>query len=250
MRLYTNESSPWIMTQQNNMAWMRLFCFPYAGGGALAFRQWSDNLSDRVEVCAVQPPGRENRISEPPIADVHELVSRLLPEMLPLLGKPFVFLGYSTGALVAFELIRALIRQKMPFPKHLIVSAARAPHIPEPSPLHDLPEDEFISELKRFSGTPDAVLENKELMSIYSPLLRADLAIEETYTFKKDSPFNIPITAFYGAEDEEASRKVMEPWKEHTSSAFTLIQMEGGHFFIRTAMDAFLSSVSNILNEL
>jgi hypothetical protein len=50
---------------------------------------------------------------------------------------------------VAFELIRELRRQQMPLPAHLIVSAARAPHIPEPSPLHHLLEDQFIQELRK-----------------------------------------------------------------------------------------------------
>lgn len=238
--------TPALMVHKRNGALLRLFCFPYAGGGAAAFRTWPQFLPYSVEVCGVQPPGRENRICEEPIADIHELETRLLPSLVPWFDKPFVFYGHSTGGLVAFELIRELRRQQMPLPRHLVVSGARAPHIPEPSPLHHLPREAFIQELRRFSGTPETVLENRDLMEIYIPILRADLAIEEKYMFKEEAPINIPITAIYGIEDDEASKSVMAPWKRYTTDSFKLIGMQGSHFFINTAREAFLSCLSRI----
>jgi len=238
--------TPALMVHKNNGSILRLFCFPYAGGGAAAFRTWPGFLPDTVELCGVQPPGRENRIGEAPIADVHSLVLRLLPSLVPWFDKPFIFYGHSTGALVAFEMIRELRRQQITLPRHLIVSAARAPHIPEPSPLHHLPKEAFIHELRRFSGTPEAVLENRELMEIYMPILRADLAIEEKYTLKEETPINIPITAIYGSEDDEAPKSVMAPWERYTTDSFELIGLQGGHFFINSAMEAFLSCLSRI----
>ena len=228
---------------------MRIFCFPYAGGGASVYRQWSEALPPNVEVCAVQPPGRENRISEPPISNVHELVMRILPGMAPLFDKPFIFFGYSTGALVAFELVRELEKQQMPLPENLIVAAARAPHIPEPSPLHHLPEEAFFRELKRFSGTPEVILQNKELMAIYGPILRADLAIEETYVLEDDSPVNVPVCAFYGTEDQEAPEAVMAPWARYTTSEFRLLGFSGSHFFIKSAVEDVLGAVSGVLSR-
>jgi surfactin synthase thioesterase subunit len=238
--------TPALMVHKNNKAVLRMFCFPYAGGGAAAFRMWPEFLPDSVEVCGVQPPGRENRIGEEPIADVHELVARLLPSLAPWCDKPFIFYGHSTGGLVAFEMIRELRRQQMPLPLHLVVSAARAPHIPEPSPLHHLPREVFLQELRRFSGTPEAVLENSDLMEIYIPILRADLAIEEKYTLKEEAPINIPITAICGSEDDEAPKSVMEPWKRYTTDSFELIGLQGGHFFINSAREDLLSYLSRI----
>ncbi len=236
-----------LVIQKNHTATFRLFCFPYAGGGASAFRQWSTHLPDWVEVCAVQPPGRENRITEKPVSNVHELVKLLLPSMSPWFHKPFAFFGHSTGALVAFELARKLHKKNLPLPVHLFVSAARAPHIPEPSPLHHLPKDEFIQELRRFSGTPDAILQNQELMEIFIPILKADLAIEETYTLIDETPFEIPISAFYGSRDKEAPESVMLPWQQYTTSFFEICRIEGDHFFIKNAKNTFLSSLTHIL---
>ncbi|NOT55098.1 MAG: putative thioesterase, partial [Deltaproteobacteria bacterium] len=44
---------------------LRLFCFPYAGGGALLYRTWADGLPADVEVCPIQLPGRGTRLLEP-----------------------------------------------------------------------------------------------------------------------------------------------------------------------------------------
>ncbi len=239
--------TPALAVHKNGGATHRLFCFPYAGGGASVFRQWSGFLPDVVEVCGVQPPGRENRIGEDPIADVHELVDRLLPSLVPWLDRPFACYGHSTGALVAFEFIRALRRKGMPLPVHLIVSGARAPHIPEPSPLHHLPEEAFIRELNRFSGTPKEVLAHKELMEIYIPILRADLAIEERYAPREELPLAMPITAIYGTKDKEASKAVMAPWEQYTTASFELIGIEGDHFFIKTAAVDFGACLSRII---
>ena len=196
-----------------------------SGNGRKNFRPISRSVpcSPRAEKIVLQPP---------PLADVHELVGSLLPDMEPFFDKPFVFYGHSTGALVAFELSRTLRERGGPLPEHLIVSGSRAPHIPEPSPLHDLPENEFIQGLKRFSGTPETVLRNRELMDIFIPILRADLAVEETYIFNKEELLDIPISAFFGQRDKEAPQSVVAAWEEHTCNSFFLHGIEGDHFFI------------------
>lgn len=41
-----------------------LFCFPFAGGGASAYNSWVQKMKDKVTVCPIQLPGREERIME------------------------------------------------------------------------------------------------------------------------------------------------------------------------------------------
>ena len=76
---------------------------------------------------------------------------------------PFAFFGHSLGSLISFELTRRLRRQKAPCPLQLFISGCRAPQVPNPDPpIHHLPDTEFIEELGRFNGTPQAVLDNPE----------------------------------------------------------------------------------------
>ena len=77
---------------------LRLFCLPYAGGSASVFRDWPDRLPKSVEVCAIQLPGRETRLSEPAFTRLHPLVQELAQALLPSLDRPFAFFGYSVGA--------------------------------------------------------------------------------------------------------------------------------------------------------
>jgi surfactin synthase thioesterase subunit len=64
----------WIMCRNPSpQARLRLFCFPYAGGGASIFRAWSDGLPADVEVCPIQLPGRGTRLMEPPFTQFSPL---------------------------------------------------------------------------------------------------------------------------------------------------------------------------------
>src|SRR5437764_15252250 len=119
------DQNPWIAYRYvKPKAAIRLFCFPYAGGGGSLFRAWSREAPQSVDVCAIQLPGRETRFAEPAFTDVALLVERLYSTMLPLLNIPFVFFGYSMGALIAFELARTLQGQSGLGLKHLFVAAS------------------------------------------------------------------------------------------------------------------------------
>ena len=67
---------------------------------------------------------------------------------------PFALFGHSMGALVGFELARALRRRRLPAPERLFVSAFRAPHLPQRRPpLHALPSTISINGVFRYGAT-------------------------------------------------------------------------------------------------
>jgi epothilone polyketide synthase C len=73
---------------------LRLFCFPFAGGGSAVYRNWAQFVDQSIEVVAVEPPGRLGRIAENPVTDLKEFVEQLLAEMRGLLDRPFAFFGH------------------------------------------------------------------------------------------------------------------------------------------------------------
>jgi medium-chain acyl-[acyl-carrier-protein] hydrolase len=155
------------------------------------------------------------------------------------------------GGLVSFELTRLLRREYGLSPVHLFVSGHRAPQVPDPDPpIHALPESEFLQELRRFNGTPEAVLENAELMQLLLPTLRADFAVIETYAYTPETPFDCPITAFGGLQDREASCDELEAWREQTNASFVLQMFPGDHFFLHSAEPLLLQSVSQKLDQM
>jgi medium-chain acyl-[acyl-carrier-protein] hydrolase len=242
-------SDPWIARPRPNArARLRLFCFPYAGGGASLFRTWPQELAAEIEVCAVQPPGREHRLIEAPFTRLAPLVEALAEVLQPYFTVPFAFFGHSMGALISFELARCLRDQGGEGPMHLFVSGCRAPQLPDPDPpIHELPEDEFVAELVHLKGTPEGVMKDKELMELLLPVLRADFAICEKYLYQPGEPLDCPISAFGGLEDEEIGWDGVAAWEEQTRGAFTLRMVPGGHFFLHNARQLVLPAVAQEL---
>jgi medium-chain acyl-[acyl-carrier-protein] hydrolase len=248
----TPAKSPWLIPGRPgvNLS-LRLFCFPYAGGGAVIYRRWAESLPRSVEVLAVQPPGRGNRMREAPLLRVSAIVEALAAEVVPYLDRPFAFFGHSLGALVAFELARRLRRERGVEPARLFVSGRRAPHVSSDDGVtHDLPATEFIAELRRLKGTPPEVLEHEELMELMIPLLRADFEVCETYEFEPGPPLACPVTAFGGIEDRDVTREHIAAWREHTTGPFLMRMLPGDHFFIHSAEATLLQVVARELHEL
>lgn len=249
---YTLTANSWVTyPKPNPQAKLRLFCFHYAGGGAMSFRSWSDNLPSTVEVCPIELPGRSFRLLETPFTEIPPLIQALAPAIAPSLTKPFAFFGHSMGGLVSFELARFLRQEYHQSPLHLFVSGHRAPQIPDRDPpVHALPKSEFLQELRRYNGTPKAVLENAELMELLLPTLRADFSVVETYVYAPEPPLTCSIAAFGGLEDWKANAKDLEPWREQTNSAFSLEMFPGDHFFLHSAQSVVLESLSRQLNRI
>lgn len=233
---------------------LRLFCFPYAGGGASLFQSWSGLLPPEIEVCPVQLPGREARLSEQAFSRVSELLEALVPILLPHLDEPYAFFGHSMGALICFELTRMLQHRALARPPlRLIVSGRRAPHLPEHRPLtYHLPEEDFIAELRRLKGTPEAVLQDTELLHLLLPLLRADFALCETYAYIPASPLSCTISAIGGLQDSDVPREDVAAWSKQTmATTFRLRFFAGDHFFLHTEQAALLRVLTqDLLSDL
>lgn len=240
----------WIVpVRPDAAARFRLFCFPYAGVGAAAFRAWGSSLPEGVEVCAVRFPGRESRIGEPACRRMTALIDGLGPAIEPWLDRPFAFYGHSMGALVAFELTRWLRQAGAPRPSRLLLAAFRAPQLPNPHiKIYHLP-DEVLKVVLRTDGTPQRILDNDELMQAMLPTLRADFELCDTYEYRPAAPAGIPMTVFGGTGDERVSLTDLDGWAVHTSSSCEFVHVPGGHFFLHSAQDLVVIAITRNLRR-
>jgi len=86
--------------QPNPLAAVRLLCIPDAGGSAAVFRQWPKYIHPRIEVCAIELPGRATRLMEPPFTSMPVLIEALAGALNPFLDKswpPSNKLGDASG---------------------------------------------------------------------------------------------------------------------------------------------------------
>jgi medium-chain acyl-[acyl-carrier-protein] hydrolase len=224
---------------------LRLFCFPYAGAGAWAFRKWKSHVIDNVELYSVQLPGRENQLDRAPFTAMPPLMTALADAIEPMLDRPCVFFGHSLGSLIAFECARELRRRGAPLPQRMIVSGRRAPQIPREQPFwHTMDDEALAGEVRNLGGTPEGVLEHPELRAMFLPMLRADFSLNETYACASEAPLSVPATMLYGRDDATTNRMQALAWREQFASPVRFVEFEGGHFFVEQCFEDVMVQVN------
>jgi medium-chain acyl-[acyl-carrier-protein] hydrolase len=230
---------------------LRVYCFPWAGASAQHFWRWQRAMPVGVQVRPYELAGRGARLGEVPRRDLAATVRECAQALDRDPAGRCVFFGHSMGALIAFELTRALRAAGARGPAALIVSGAPAPHLPRDERRRSaLPHDELLGALRDLAGTPDELLANAELMELLLPVIRADLHAVETHEYRPQPPLDVPIWAFGGLDDHDVPEESIEQWRHHTRAPFQARMLQGGHFFIQSREEAFLGLLVKALGSL
>lgn len=251
-------ATKWIMCHAcASQAPLRLFCFPYAGGGASIFRAWPMYLAGQAEICAIQLPGRENRLKETPMTHMSALIESIASALLPYMNdKPFALFGHSLGALLCYELARLLWQKYALSPVCLFVAGCRAPHRQSSclsttkKRVCDLSEAALMEWMSKLNGTSQAILHDHELMKMLLPAIRADFTLAENYSYIEDDPLACPLFVFGGMQDEEIQRDDLLAWSELTSGQSIMRTLPGDHFFLQSSQHALLQVIWHDLASL
>ncbi|MBS6720843.1 MAG: thioesterase [Peptoniphilus harei] len=227
-----------------------LVIFPFAGGGVSAFRNWKYEFED-VRIFVAQYPGRENRFSEKAISDINILVETLFNDMKENFdfGKPYYLFGHSMGTKIVYEIALKIKNSSYENPRGIIISGGRAPVYKEPNPIYHLDDEGFIEGLRRYEGTPKEILDNKELISIFLPTLRADFVIDEDYQDTKHEKLESPILGLMGDKDQEMKLEELKKWQDYTTKEFVYKYIDGKHMFVNTSTDMVIREIKSYINE-
>ncbi|MGM0562113.1 MAG: thioesterase II family protein [Pseudomonadota bacterium] len=245
--------SEWFLPSPENAeatsARLRLFCFPFAGGGAAVYRPWRHKLPADIEVVPVCPPGREHRFGEAAYDTIDELVADLADVIRPMTTRPYTFFGYSMGGMIAHHLACRLMADGGRSPEHLFIAALRSPNITTPRrQLHLLPSDEFWAEVAAYGATPAEILENDQYRALFEPFLRADFKLAQTAHSADLPPLDCPITAFGGASDTNPAPAELDDWEQATTGPFEKHIYPGGHFFMKQHEESILALMTEKLS--
>jgi medium-chain acyl-[acyl-carrier-protein] hydrolase len=220
---------------------LRLFCFPFAGGGVSTYAQWWRTVPPDVEVLGIQLPGRELRTNEPSMRDCSNIIAACFAAIVDQLTLPYALFGHSMGGLIAFEVAAAIeATAECPAPGHLFISARGVPAITAQPNWHHLRSDaHFLAGLAdQFGGVTSEVLAQPELVELLLPALRADVEAVERYVPVPGRRVRCPVTIFGGQSDQWPSVDALAAWQGWCEQPITVSVFDGGHFFINSAREA------------
>ncbi len=233
-----------------NMNKINLFCLPYAGGSSFIFESWRRRIHPSIELIPIEYPGRGFRMSEPLYSDLNKIVDDVYERIRPRLCEaPYSLFGHSMGSIVAFELAHRIAGNQLNSPVHIFFSGHSAPNIVKTEPpMYLLSDEDFKEKLLDLEGTPKEVLENKELMEMYLPVLRADFQAIEQYRYNEKDTLSCDFSVLYGNQDKVKIGELL-PWKKLTSRSCEYTPLNGGHFFINTCSSDVISIINAILTH-
>lgn len=213
---------------------IRVLCLPHAGAGASFFSPWHSLAGPNILIEPIQLPGREERIDEEPYTDIRMAVRRIVDELFDAQYPParVALFGHSFGAVMAFELARALQSQPGLTVLHLFVSGSPGPQATRENRATGLSDDEFLGRVEEFAGYRHPAFEHPELRELILPTLRADVQMHENYAPLSAEPLDVPITSLRGAADTLVSAAEAATWRDATRGEFELVEFAGGHMYM------------------
>ena len=233
---------------QNNKK--SIFLFPYAGGGTSSFIKWKNYFED-ISLYVAQFPGRENKLPQQALVSFEEILDFAFESIIEKIStcETYYMFGHSLGTKIVYELTLKIMASGLPRPKGIIISAGKAPIYKEENPISHLDDENFIKEINRFSGTPEALIKNIDVMKLFLPVLRADFLIDESYVRTSVEKIDVPILALMGTEDNELTLEQLLRWKEYTSESFEFEYIEGGHMFVNTNAESVVFNIKKFLEK-
>lgn len=209
----------------------RVVCFHAAGGSAQSFLPWRGAFEGRYGLVAAELPGRGRRYGEPYAVSVAAVAADLAAGLDRFGAGPWIFVGHSLGALIAYEAAAALRDRGAPAPLGLIVVARRAPQArAQGDGLPDGSLPAVRAYLKGLGGTPDAILADDAYMRMVSDTLQADFDLLRGYVHRPRPPLETPVHAIGALEDDAVGFEPMLGWRLLGAPGGTLTMIEGGHF--------------------
>lgn len=245
--------SPWYLEYKKNpRAAIRLFCFHHSGGGASIYYSWIKHLSPHIEMIPIQLPGRENRFMEPLTNNLKNILNALNEGFYLYKDKPFFVFGHSLGGLIAFEFIKSIYQHYSLYPRHIIISATKAPHMPfRMKALSPLGNKALKEELKIYNGIDERILNNDELFDLFLPVLKTDFSISERYQYQSMDATRLPCDILHlsGNQDVSVNAEEIQAWRAHTTGKFEHISFSGGHFFIKEHQKNIIKLINQIAGQ-
>jgi medium-chain acyl-[acyl-carrier-protein] hydrolase len=225
-----------------------LVALHHAGGGSASFSGWRTASISRAEIVALELPGRGSQITLPPFLTWKPAVDAIDAVLADLDPLPTVLFGHSMGAVLAFELARrpsAVTRHSL---LRIIASSLSWPPGENAKNLDRGKSDsDFIKSLRAIGGLREEVVQNKELLELILPTLRADVELVQSYVYKPGAAISCALSAWGGKTDPIVSADELAGWRTVAGNTFDMRLFEGGHFYFQEAPQPVLTALAALV---
>ncbi|WP_082111491.1 thioesterase II family protein [Spirosoma radiotolerans] len=229
---------------------MTVFCFPFAGGNKYSYRDMVNASAQLMDMVVLEPPGRGARMNEPLLTSLDEIVEDGYNQLVKAIdwNHPYAIYGHSMGATVGYLVTRRLIKAGLPQPIHLFFTGRPGPSVGRSgAPSYLLDDAEFIERVQRLGGLPDEILNEKDLMDFYMPILKADFHALDRFVYAAhQTPLDIPMDVIIGMQEDIMLEQALA-WKKESSAAVSVKQLPGNHFFIHQQIPYLLKMMTSKL---
>ncbi|WP_408895222.1 thioesterase II family protein [Paenibacillus taichungensis] len=216
--------------------YLNLICLPYAGGSQNIFNEWKRNMMSEVNVIPVELSGRGKRMDDPLYNDFNEAIEDIYKCIKEdVFNQPYAIAGHSMGGLLAYELANKLVSEDQRSPEFLVLSGKNPPHIRVNTKIHQLSEEDMITELLKLGGIKPEFIQYQELMSLFLPIIRSDFKLVETYEYLSTEPLKVDIHIMYGSADHMTTGEQLYQWDNYSHKKCFYKEFKGDHFFIETS---------------
>jgi surfactin synthase thioesterase subunit len=232
----------------------KVIALPFAGGNKYSFNGIEKHVSKKIDWITLELPGRGSRFKESLLDKIDHMVDDLLSQIMPHIHEGnYIIYGHSMGTLLGYELAKKITEKKLQKPMALFFTGRGAPGFTRfnnkksllPSPL-------FWEEVNKIGGLPKEILECKELLELYYPIMKSDFKAIEDYNYlPMEVPFNFPIHILMGKEEigignEKTPLSGMKDWQNETSDNCTFELLDGDHFFVFKHAEPLAKRISEI----
>ncbi len=225
-----------IQSKRESRLPRRLLCFPYAGAGHSPYNFWSRDLLDGMDTAFVKLSNSSSSPNEPPLPSIQSLADRIAHSIVrsasQIAEHDLALYGHSMGALLAFETARALQVKHGLEVTALFVSGCAAPSTPRQVRLSGLSDEALLAAIASMDGMPAEIRQDPELVNVFLPAIRADIAVCEAYDYTPAPRLTCPVTVFAGTSDDYVPLPLLDGWAQETTNSSRTLVYPGGHFFI------------------
>lgn len=214
---------------------MMLFLLGHAGGSSAHYGTLFPELAERVHLAPLELPGHGRRMAEPLLESIPDMVADLHAQIAQLTDgdSEYALFGHSMGGILVHALTARLQTMGGRLPQRMFISSTCTPgrhHIP--AGFQVLSDAELWSESAGyFGGMQQQIADSRELMTLFAPILRADLKAVLNWAPDRAEAVDVPLVALSGDADivDDADAQV---WRGYTTCEFRSVVMSGGHFHV------------------